>query len=219
MLLGARPQPPSGAAGGGRHAYSNVLHELVYALMGFTGDVFVDSRPTGSSQQVLAPNKSTFRITSEASWISEADRAEIDEVLALGYHYAEIERFVSSYQQPLGEGSRQGAWQGLAMGIEGAPARGAVLIFVQRTHRRWPMTYRLGRSSKRCMCTQCHAECHASPSSTISTECTTVLHASAFWLDGLDFAGATAQPMVCSCRAVRGVSSGSAAGGAAPPHG
>jgi hypothetical protein len=116
------------ASEGRRHAYTNVLHELVYALMGIMGDVFVDARPKVVSGEVLHPNKSLFHVTTEASWLSDADRVEIDAILELGFHFAEIDRFVKGNQQPLDASSVQGAWQGLAMGLEGdAPgALGAI---------------------------------------------------------------------------------------------
>jgi hypothetical protein len=129
MLASHASQPamtgpaPATAAPGARHAYSNLLHELVYALMGFSGDVFVDHRGDVASKAVLPPNKSLFKVSGEASWISEADRAEIDDVLAIGFHYAEIERFVAKYQQPLGSGPQHNTFQGLAMGVEGAQAQ------------------------------------------------------------------------------------------------
>lgn len=103
-----------------RHAYSSVLHELIYALMGLTGDVFVDARPSQVAGKVCAPNKSLFHVSEEASWLSTADRAELEDLLRLGYHYAEIDRFVQGNQDPLSAQSKPGAWQALASGLEGA---------------------------------------------------------------------------------------------------
>lgn len=121
MLVGTRPtlRVTDGNAQGARHAYSNVLQELAYALLGITGDVFIDDRPPVSQGEVLPANRSMFHLTSEASWISDAEREEINTILELGFHYAEIDRFVQRNQRPLDTVSKQGVWQALAMGLEG----------------------------------------------------------------------------------------------------
>ena len=103
-----------------RHAYANILHELTYALLGICGDVFIDERPPAATGEVLPANRSLFHVSPEASWLSEADRAELNAVLELGFHYAEIDKFVQRNQRPLDTVSKQGVWQALAMGLEGA---------------------------------------------------------------------------------------------------
>ena len=102
-----------------RHAYSSVLHELIYALMGLTGDVFVDARSNQASGKVSPPSKSLFHVSDEASWLSPADKSEINGILSLGFHYSEIDRFVHDNQDPLSAQSKPGAWQALACGLEG----------------------------------------------------------------------------------------------------
>jgi hypothetical protein len=71
---------------------------------------------------VVSPAKSWFHVTPDATWISDVDKAELADILVLGFHYAEIERFVNTCR-PLDADKIHAPYQGLAMGLEGAFSR------------------------------------------------------------------------------------------------
>jgi hypothetical protein len=119
-MLANTLQEPRCKTANARHPYANVLHELVYALLGISGDVFVCRRPLTDALAVVSPAKSWFHVTPDATWISDVDKAELGDILVLGFHYAEIERFVNTCLRPLDFDKVHAPYQGLAMGLEGA---------------------------------------------------------------------------------------------------
>ncbi|GER24727.1 gamma-tubulin complex component 4 homolog [Striga asiatica] len=78
-----------------------MLHELLLALVGYTGDLIVDER---EHQQTLRVNLSpdapladepTFRLASDISFIQPSEREVIERVITLGFYYRELERFAA----------------------------------------------------------------------------------------------------------------------------
>jgi hypothetical protein len=101
-----------------RPSYANLLQELLYALAGITGDVFVDSVEVGveRGRGLRSPKKSAFKVNPEIDWLSSCDKKQIEGILALGFHYFEIDCFVK--QQPSAATSGV-CWPGLRAGLEG----------------------------------------------------------------------------------------------------
>lgn len=95
-------------------SYANLLQELTYALAGITGDVFVDSVDSGPG--IRSPKTSAFKVNPEVDWLSSCDKKQIECILALGFHYYEIDCFVQ--QQP-STATTGVCWQGLRAGLEG----------------------------------------------------------------------------------------------------
>jgi hypothetical protein len=103
-------------------SYRNLLQELLAALLGFTGDVFVDAADaTGSNgngggpgepseQQLRHPSVCTVRLAGDLSWVAPGDRQLLDRLASLGFHFKQLRRFVereraaaprSAYRQAL----------------------------------------------------------------------------------------------------------------------
>lgn len=101
-------------------AFGDVLQELCLALVGITGDVFVDTQIVDSSDPVRNPSHCTFRVNPEASWLSSCDRTQLEDVLTSGYHFYEIDRVVQRHQAEWGSQAGKGCWKGLCLGLEGA---------------------------------------------------------------------------------------------------
>ncbi|BBN17581.1 gamma-tubulin complex component 4 [Marchantia polymorpha subsp. ruderalis] len=82
-----------------------MLHELLLALVGCTGDVFMDVR---EQAQALGLNgdqddkadvedvgdECTFRLAPDISFLQQSERELLDRLLRLGFYYRELDRFV-----------------------------------------------------------------------------------------------------------------------------
>ena len=103
-----------------RPKYANVLQELLYALLGFTGDVFVDElEDTPAAHGFHSPERSSFHMSDAIRWIEPSDRALIDDILTMGFHYHQINRFVKSQQDLASSLDGNMCWRALAIGLEG----------------------------------------------------------------------------------------------------
>lgn len=100
-------------------AYGGLLQELCLALVGITGDVFVDTQVVDKTDALRHPSNCTFRVNPEATWLSVSDRGQIEDVLTSGYHFHEIDRIVQRHQALWGPQAAKGCWQGLCLGLEG----------------------------------------------------------------------------------------------------
>ncbi|KAL3827817.1 hypothetical protein ACJIZ3_016619 [Penstemon smallii] len=94
-----------------------MLHELLLALLGYTGDLIIDEREHQHTLRVnLSPDAPladgpTFRLAPDISFIQPSDKEVIERVITLGFYYRELERFAaksrnlswirSSYESPL----------------------------------------------------------------------------------------------------------------------
>mmetsp|Transcript_31424 Transcript_31424/g.61248 ORF Transcript_31424/g.61248 Transcript_31424/m.61248 type:complete len:913 (-) Transcript_31424:71-2809(-) len=65
-----------------------MLHEILLALAGHPGDIVVPKR-TGTNSEICG-----FECASDITFISEAEKAAIDQTCNLGYYYCLIEEFV-----------------------------------------------------------------------------------------------------------------------------
>ncbi|CAN6693721.1 unnamed protein product [Malus baccata var. baccata] len=72
-----------------------MLHELLLALLGYTGDLIIDDREHSKSLGIDAPISSspTFKLASDISFIQPSERDIIEKIITLGFYYRELDRF------------------------------------------------------------------------------------------------------------------------------
>ncbi|KAJ0878346.1 putative gamma-tubulin complex component protein [Helianthus annuus] len=76
-----------------------MLHELLLALLGYTGDLIIDERERQHSVG-LSPDDSisdhcTFKLAPDISFISPEERDIIENIIKLGFYYRELDRFAA----------------------------------------------------------------------------------------------------------------------------
>ncbi|KAI3506639.1 hypothetical protein L1887_21199 [Cichorium endivia] len=76
-----------------------MLHELLLALLGYTGDLIFDERERQESIG-LSPNDSisdqcTFKLAPDISFIEPEERDIIEKIITLGFYYRELDRFAT----------------------------------------------------------------------------------------------------------------------------
>ncbi|KAL2507638.1 Gamma-tubulin complex component 4 [Forsythia ovata] len=77
-----------------------MLHELLLALLGYTGDLIIDQREHQESLRVnLSPDaplaeEPTFKLAPDLS-IQRSDKEVIERLITLGFYYRELDRFAS----------------------------------------------------------------------------------------------------------------------------
>ncbi|KAK4482173.1 hypothetical protein RD792_009314 [Penstemon davidsonii] len=78
-----------------------MLHELLLALLGYTGDLIIDEREHQHTLRVnLSPDAPladgpTFRLAPDISFIQPSDKQVIERIITLGFYYRELERFAA----------------------------------------------------------------------------------------------------------------------------
>ncbi|CAN1801933.1 Gamma-tubulin complex component 4 [Linum perenne] len=78
-----------------------MLHELLLALLGYTGDLVVDERDQQSSLGFnFSPDSSIcdnrpFKLAPDLSFLHPSDRDLVERIIALGFYYRELDRFAS----------------------------------------------------------------------------------------------------------------------------
>ncbi|KAK2965172.1 hypothetical protein RJ640_019927 [Escallonia rubra] len=78
-----------------------MLHELLLALLGYTGDLIIDEREHRTSLGIPlsfdAPSadKPTFKLAPDVSFIQPSERDVIERVVTLGFYYRELDRFAT----------------------------------------------------------------------------------------------------------------------------
>ncbi|OMO81948.1 Spc97/Spc98 [Corchorus olitorius] len=78
-----------------------MLHELLLALVGYTGDLIIDEREHQKSLGVnLSPDapisdQRSFKLASDISFIDPAERDLIERLITLGFYYRELDRFAA----------------------------------------------------------------------------------------------------------------------------
>ncbi|KAL6500310.1 Gamma-tubulin complex component 4 [Orobanche hederae] len=78
-----------------------MLHELLLALIGYTGDLIIDEREQQETLRVnlspdaLLADEPTFRLAPDLSFVQPSDREVIERVITLGFYYRELERFAA----------------------------------------------------------------------------------------------------------------------------
>jgi len=102
-------------------SYRNLLQELLMALLGYTGDVFVDAADAAADsgappQQLQHPSVCTVRLACDLAWVEPRDRQLLDRLAALGFHFKQLRLFV---EQDRGAAPRSAYRQALCAGITG----------------------------------------------------------------------------------------------------
>ncbi|CAK9175334.1 unnamed protein product [Ilex paraguariensis] len=78
-----------------------MLHELLLALLGYTGDLIIDEREHQESLGIhLSPDapiseQRTFKLAPDISFIEPSDRDVIESLITLGFYYRELDRFAT----------------------------------------------------------------------------------------------------------------------------
>ncbi|CAL0300253.1 unnamed protein product [Lupinus luteus] len=71
-----------------------MLHELLLSLLGYTGDLIIDTRESESlSSQTPISDECTFKLAPNINFIDPSDRELIERIIALGFYYRELDRF------------------------------------------------------------------------------------------------------------------------------
>ncbi|MBA0708905.1 hypothetical protein Golax_023986, partial [Gossypium laxum] len=80
---------------------AKMLHEILLALVGCTGDLIIDEREHHKSLGIpLYPDapisdQCCFKLASDISFIDRSERDLIERLIALGFYYRELERFTT----------------------------------------------------------------------------------------------------------------------------
>ncbi|KAK7344425.1 hypothetical protein VNO77_14001 [Canavalia gladiata] len=69
-----------------------MLHELLLALLGYTGDLIIDQRDQLTAETPIS-DECTFKLAPDISFIDPSDRELIERIIVLGFYYREMERF------------------------------------------------------------------------------------------------------------------------------
>uniref|UniRef100_A0A251THW6 Gamma-tubulin complex component n=1 Tax=Helianthus annuus TaxID=4232 RepID=A0A251THW6_HELAN len=76
-----------------------MLHELLLALLGYTGDLIIDERErqhsVGFSPDDSISDHCTFKLAPDISFISPEERDIIENIIKLGFYYRELDRFAA----------------------------------------------------------------------------------------------------------------------------
>ncbi|KAI7982616.1 Gamma-tubulin complex component 4 [Camellia lanceoleosa] len=78
-----------------------MLHELLLALLGYTGDVIIDEREDQKSLGIfLSPDapisdERTFKLAPDISFLQPSERDVIERIITLGFYYRELDRFAA----------------------------------------------------------------------------------------------------------------------------
>ncbi|KAJ8444031.1 hypothetical protein Cgig2_020877 [Carnegiea gigantea] len=77
-----------------------MLHEILVALLGYTGDIIVDEREHQTSLGILSPDAPisdvpSFKLAPDLSFIPPSDRDVIQRIITLGFYYRELDRFAT----------------------------------------------------------------------------------------------------------------------------
>ncbi|MBA0560209.1 hypothetical protein Golob_017123, partial [Gossypium lobatum] len=78
-----------------------MLHEILLALVGYTGDLIIDEREHHKSLGIcLSPDapiseQRSFKLASDISFIDPSERDLIEKLITLGFYYRELDRFAT----------------------------------------------------------------------------------------------------------------------------
>ncbi|KAK8960428.1 hypothetical protein KSP40_PGU001175 [Platanthera guangdongensis] len=80
-----------------------MLHELLLALVGCSGDLVIDSQPEtlSDSPDLISdfPVEPTFKLAPDLSFIQPAERDIIERLLPLGFYYKKLDHFATKHRQ------------------------------------------------------------------------------------------------------------------------
>ncbi|GAX73958.1 hypothetical protein CEUSTIGMA_g1408.t1 [Chlamydomonas eustigma] len=105
------------------HGYENLLQELLMALAGFSGDVFVEkAEGLMLSDEIPSLDQGAFELANDVSWVEDPDRTVLDSLARLGFHFKCISKFIDreSWISPILQQSRAGSLycSSLASGLQ-----------------------------------------------------------------------------------------------------
>jgi len=82
-----------------------MLHELLLALLGFTGDFVLDNSSSSSARRRSAPAEAggagdadagpAFRLAPDLTFLQPSERSAIERLISLGFYYRELNRFAT----------------------------------------------------------------------------------------------------------------------------
>ncbi|KAK9756933.1 hypothetical protein RND81_01G130800 [Saponaria officinalis] len=72
-----------------------MLHEILLALLGYTGDLIIDDNHHRASLGLPPSAAATFILASDLSSIHPSDRDVIEKIVKLGFYYRELDRFAT----------------------------------------------------------------------------------------------------------------------------
>ncbi|XP_062088865.1 gamma-tubulin complex component 4 [Humulus lupulus] len=76
-----------------------MLHEILLALLGYTGDLIIDQREHYNSLGIPLPpdapvaDEPTFKLAPDISFLEPSERDLIERIVTLGFYYRELDRF------------------------------------------------------------------------------------------------------------------------------
>ncbi|KAF4364449.1 hypothetical protein F8388_007026 [Cannabis sativa] len=76
-----------------------MLHEILLALCGYTGDLIIDQREHCNSLGISLPSDApvadepTFKLAPDISFLEPSERDQIERIVTLGFYYRELDRF------------------------------------------------------------------------------------------------------------------------------
>ncbi|MCD7454223.1 Gamma-tubulin complex component 4 [Datura stramonium] len=80
-----------------------MLHELLLALLGYTGDLIIDVREEEEESGTHIPlspdapisQEPTFKLAPDVSFVQSSERDVIERIITLGFYYRELDRFAA----------------------------------------------------------------------------------------------------------------------------
>ncbi|CAD7697778.1 unnamed protein product [Ostreobium quekettii] len=90
----------AGKASEGGLSYSNLLQELLLALLGHAGDVFVDKATNRGVFNLSDPDAPSFQLSDDISSVARPDRELLNDLVKLGFHYRALDVFVEKEGVP-----------------------------------------------------------------------------------------------------------------------
>ncbi|KAM7276087.1 hypothetical protein ACFE04_017953 [Oxalis oulophora] len=72
-----------------------MLHELLVSLLGYTGDLIIDERDRLDSLNLPVPDRCTFKLAPDISFIQPSDKDLIERLITLGFYYRELHQFAT----------------------------------------------------------------------------------------------------------------------------
>lgn len=72
---------------------SDVLHDILLAFLGFTGDIIVEGIPSDCIEEKQA----TFHVKDGFPGINNAEREQINKIVPLGWYYLRFDDYIKKY--------------------------------------------------------------------------------------------------------------------------
>ncbi|CAL5227089.1 g9995 [Coccomyxa viridis] len=124
-------------------SHASILQELLLALLGYDGDVFVESRGERAEKggkSVPEPWSIGLNVSTEMDWITAPDREGLNSLVALGFHFKVLQDYVEQ-ETSLLPGQRQSSLirRAIATGLsELLDVYRAAILRMQQQLRRMP---------------------------------------------------------------------------------